>query len=129
VANRLYPKGKEGLLDGSIVPDDDDMRFALIDTALITYNPGHKFLDDLDPDGIVAQMAAGLSSKTVTSGNFKAADPTIASVTGDTIEAVILYKHNADPALARLLAWIDSPYTPTGADVTLRLNAAGVFSL
>jgi hypothetical protein len=79
-------------------------------------------------------MAATLpATVSTTAGTFDAGDPTINSVTGSTVEAVVLYAYNASDAAARLIAWIDSTpsiaFTPNGSNVTLQLDALGIFSI
>lgn len=133
MANAMYPKFKQALLDKLHDLNSDDFRFMLIDSADETYNSADEFVSDVTGAGIVARMSAGLSSPTISLGTFDAADPTINSVTGDTVEAVILYAYNASDSAARLACWIDaSPsisFTPNGSNVTLTLDGSGVFSL
>jgi hypothetical protein len=133
VANVLYPKGKKKILDADVDFLVDDIRFLLQDQNDDPYDAANEFVSDLVAGSIVARMAAGLGTKTTTDGTFDAADPTINAVTGDPIEAVILYKYNASDAAAPLLAYIDaSPaisFTPNGSNVTLQLDALGIFSI
>ena len=64
-------------------------------------------------DGDVAQPA----------GVADAADTTFTSVSGDTVEAIVLYKDTGDAATSPLIAYIDTatglPLTPNGGDVTI----------
>jgi len=137
MANQLYPLGAKAILDGQINFLTDDIRFALIDTGVETYNAADQFMSSVTSP--VARMAASLGTKAtngpagVTPGTFDAADPTINSVTGSTVEAVILYKYNASDAAAPLICWIDSSpsiaFTPNGSNVTLTIDPAGIFSI
>jgi hypothetical protein len=131
MANALYSLGKKAILDGTVAFLTDDIRFALVDTGVETFNDADQFMSQITSP--VARMAAGLASKTTTAGTFDAADPTINSVSGATVESVVLYKYNASDAAAPLLAWIDSSptiaFTPNGSNVTLTLDPAGVFSI
>ena len=131
MANALYSLGKKAILDGTIAFLTDDIRFALIDTGVETFNDADQYMSSITSP--VARMSAGLGTKTTTAGTFDAADPTINSVTGATVEAVVLYKYNASDAAAPLIAWIDSSpaiaFTPNGSNVTLTLDPAGIFSI
>lgn len=133
MANVLYPLGAKAILDGTIAHLTDDIRFALIDTGAETYNAADQFVSNWTAGGIIARMAAGLASKTTTGGTFDAADPTINSVTGATVEAVGLYKYNASDAAAPLIAWIDSSpsiaFTPNGSNVTIQIDPSGIYSI
>jgi hypothetical protein len=135
VANALYSLGKKAILDGNIGSFlTADIRFMLVDTGVETFNDADQFVSNITSP--VARMAATLGSPTtgtVSSGTFDAADPTINSVTGATVEAVVLYAYNASDAAARLIAWIDSTpsiaFTPNGSNVTLQLDPAGIFTI
>lgn len=127
MANALYNKGREGFLDGSIDWDTDDIRCILIDTADYTVDLAtHDNLDDVPGDARVATSGA-LTSKTVTDGVADAADVTLSSVTGDTCEAIVIYKHTGTESTSRLIAYIDTatglPVTPNGGDITIQWDA------
>ncbi|MBA7630623.1 hypothetical protein ES703_38147 [subsurface metagenome] len=127
MANALYNKGREGFLDGNIDWDTDDIRCILIDTADYTVDLAtHDNLDDVPGDARVATSGA-LTSKTVTDGVADAADVTLSSVTGDTCEAIVIYKHTGTESTSRLIAYIDSatglPVTPNGGDITIQWDS------
>lgn len=121
MANALYGKGREGFLDGSIDWDTDDIRAILVDTGAYTVSIDvHDNLDDVAGGSRIA-VSSALSSKTVTLGVADAADVTFSSVSGATIEAIILYKHTGTESTSRLIAYIDTatglPTTPNGSDI------------
>jgi len=131
MANALYNKGREGFLDGNIDWDTDDIRCILIDTADYTVDLAtHDNLDDVPGDARVATSGA-LTSKTVTDGVADAADVTLSSVTGDTCEAIVIYKHTGTESTSRLIAYIDTatglPLTPNGGDITIQWDIATVW--
>jgi hypothetical protein len=133
MANALYTKGKEGLLDGSINLETHTIKVQLIDTADYTVNLStHDNFDDVPSAARVGSPVA-LASKTFTNGVFDAADVTLTSVTGDPSEALILYKDTGTESTSRLFAYIDTatglPVTPTGVDIAIQWNASGIFSL
>lgn len=132
MASVLYPKAKEGLLDGSIDMDTHDIRAIVVDTADYTFSALHDNLDDVAAGSRVA-VSGALTTKTCTNGTFDADDVVLSSVTGDPSEAVILYKHTGTESTSRLICYIDSgsglPVTPNGGNVTLAWNASGIFSL
>jgi hypothetical protein len=123
MANSLYTKAKQGLIDGSIDLDTDDIRAVLVDGADYTPNlASHEFLSSIPAGGRVA-VSGALQNKTVTDGVFDADDIVIAAVSGDQFEYVVLYKHTGSDATARLIYLIDTatglPCTPNGSDITL----------
>lgn len=135
MANVLYDAGKIAILNGAIGDQRSvDLRFALVNTTSEVFNAADAFMSNITSP--VARMAASLASKTTNTpvaGTLDAADPTINSVTGATVQAVVLYMYNASDAAAQLLAWIDSTpsisFTPNGSNVTLQLDPNGIYSI
>ncbi|MFF5445474.1 hypothetical protein [Streptomyces sp. NPDC012888] len=129
MASALYPSFKELLLGGDIDLASDDIRAIIVDTADYTYSSAHNFLDDVAAGSRVATSSA-LGSKTITNGVFDAADVTYNAVTGDSVEAIVLYKHTGNEATASLIAYIDGvSVTPNGGSITVQWNASGIFSI
>lgn len=130
MSSQLYPKGKKKILDADIDLLVDDIRVVLIDTADETYNAADEFHADLTGAGIVA-TSGNLASKTTTSGLFDAADINITAVTGDSVEAVVLYKWTGSSATSPLIAWFDlgSAFTPNGSDIAVVWNGSGIFAI
>jgi len=123
MANSLYTKAKQGLIDGSIDLDTDTIKAVLVDGADYTPNLAtHDNLDDI-PAGARVATSAALASKTVTDGVFDAADVTFTAVTGDQFEYIVLYKDTGVESTSRLIMLIDTatglPCTPNGSDITL----------
>ena len=124
MANSLYTKAKQGLIDGSIDLDTDDIRVVLVDGADYTPNLAtDEFLSSI-PSAARVAVSGALQNKTVTDGVFDADDIVIASVTGDQFEYLVLYKHTGSDATARLILLIDSatglPCTPNNEDITIQ---------
>jgi len=123
LANQLYTKAKQGLIDGSIDLDTDNIKAVLVDGADYTPNLAtHDNLDDIPVAGRVA-TSGNLASKTVTDGVFDAADVTISAVSGDQFEYIVLYKDTGVESTSRLILLIDTatglPCTPNGGDITI----------
>lgn len=135
MANAIYPKYKEALLDGlgDIDLNNGDVRAILVDLADYTYSAAHDFLDDVPVAARVA-VSASLTGKTVTDGTFDSDNVTWGSVTGDQSEAIILYLHTGVETTSRLVLFLDTsqtglPVTPNGGDITYTVDAAGWFTL
>lgn len=135
MANAIYPKYKESLLNGdaNTALSTGNVKIALIDTADEAYNAADQFLSDVTGAGIVG-TSPNLASKTITNGVFDFADPTVSAVTGDQFEALIVYIDTGVAGTSRLVAFIDSgwtglPATPNGGDIILQINASGLFAL
>lgn len=121
MANALYDKGREGFLDGSINWASDTIKAVLVDTGLYTVNLAtNANLSDI-PSGARISTSPALTSKTVTAGVADAGDVTFSSVSGATVEAVVLYKDTGTASTSRLITYIDTgtglPITPNGGDI------------
>jgi hypothetical protein len=79
--------------------------------------------------------SANLSGKAVgNDGSFDSDDPTFSGVTGDSIEAIVLYIDTGSAGTSRLIMFQDTgvtglPLTPDGSDVQINVDAAGWFIL
>lgn len=133
MANALYPKWKEQLLqftaDNNL--SSGTVKVALVDTGTYTYSSAHQYLSSLT--GVVG-TAQTIGSKTFTNGVFDGADVTFSTVTGNSVEALVIYVDTGSSATSPLVAYIDTsvtglPVTPNGGDIVITWNASGIFAL
>lgn len=133
MSNALYTKGKEAILAGDVDLETDTIKAVLVDTDDYTVNLStHDNLDDIPSGARVA--TATLSSKTISGGKFDASDIEWLAVSGDTVEAVVLYKDTGVESTSKLIAYYDTlsglPYTPSGVNAKWTLdNTNGLFKL
>lgn len=123
MANRLYPKGRQAFLEGSIAFLTDDIRVVLL-SATYVYNDLHDFHDDLS--GVVA-TSGNLTGKDSTDGIADADDVTFSTVSGADITQVVMYKWTGVSGTSPLIAYWDSDtaatmlsLSPDGTDIVLR---------
>ena len=135
MANAIYPLYKQALLtaDSNIDLEAGNVKVVLIDTTDYTYSATHDFLDDVAAAARVA-TSGNLTTKTVTNGTFDADNVTFSAVSGDSVEAFIIYIDTGVETTSRLVAYIDTgqtglPVTPNGGDITITWNASGIFTL
>lgn len=138
MANAIYPKYKEALitaaansaLNGS---GTTGVYVALVDTGTYTYNAAHEFYSDLS--GVVGTDQEIGATKTYANGVFDGADLTYTAVSGNSVEALVIYVKNAGANTTwRLVAYIDTsvtglPVTPNGGDINVTWNGSGIFAL
>lgn len=131
MASAIYPAFKQALLNGSVDLTTAVVRAVLIDTGTYTYSASHDFYNDLS--GVVGTESAALTSKTITNGVFDAADISFSAVTGNTVEAVVLFVDTGNVTTDRLICYLDSgtglPVTPNGGDINITWSASGIFGL
>lgn len=133
MANAIYPKYKEAILDSASNSDlnDGTVKVALVDTGTYGYSSAHEFYSDLS--GVVGTDQT-IGTTTVTDGLFDGDNVTFTAVTGATVEALVIYIDTGVAATSRLVAYIDTsvtglPVTPNGGDITITWNASGIFQL
>lgn len=128
MANAIFPKGREGFLNGDI-----DWATATIKVSLVrgyTYDSTDEFVSDVTATGTLASTQT-LGTKTATNGTADAADVTFTSVTANANNhALLVYQASAvgggaDVAASaqRVIAYYDTgtnlPVVPNGGDVTV----------
>lgn len=120
MASGLYVKTKKLMLDGDIDLLVDNLKAVLVDTADYTVDlTNHDYLDDV-PAGARVATSGNLANKTTTGGIFDADDVTLTSVTGDSCEAVIIYKDTTVASTSPLIAYVDGiSVTPDGGNIVI----------
>jgi hypothetical protein len=134
MAAGLYTKGKEGLLDGSIVWNTGNIRAVLVSTAYTPNLSTHQYLSSVTSAARLATISGYLPNRTGT-GGVAGCDPfTFPTVvnTGSNANAVVVYADTGDETTSRLLGYFDNltglPFTPNGGSATVTLSS-GLFSL
>ncbi len=124
MANALFDAGRAGFLEGSIDWDADTIKDVLVDHGIDTPVPAtDDFLDDIAAGARISTSPA-YTSKTTTGGTADAADSVHTSVSGATVESIVIYDDTpVSDAAKNLIAFIDVatglPVTPNGGDITI----------
>lgn len=137
MANAIYPKYKEALLNASANSaitgsGTTGLYVALVDTGTYTYSASHEFYSSLS--GVVGTDQE-IATPTLTGGVVDGGDVTFSAVSGNSVEALVIYRKNAGANTTwRLVAYIDTgqtglPVTPNGGSITITWNASGIFAL
>ncbi len=105
MANQLFSKGREGILDGTI-DMTGDVRAMLVKSTYV-FDDTDVYLSDLG--SVDNGRSAALTSKTYTGGVFDASDTTLTATAAAASNALIIFQHTGNDATARLIAYIDSP--------------------
>lgn len=140
MANALYPKWKEALLQGTSAAllngSGTTGVYAALVTSGYTYSSAHQYYSSVTPgtNTIGTDQEIG-ATKTYTNGTFDGADVTFPSVASGTAAAIVLYVKNAGANTTwPLVAYIDTgvtglPVTANGGNITVTWNASGIFTL
>lgn len=133
MANAIYPKYKEAVIQSSANSSlTGTVKAALVDTGTYTYSAAHEFLTSLT--GVVGNAQTIGATKSYTNGVFDGGDVTFTAVSGNTVEALVIYIDTGSAATSRLVAYLDTgvtglPVTPNGGDIGITWNASGIFAL
>lgn len=121
MANALYDKARERFLTGQFNWATDAIKAVLVDTGAYTVNlTAHEFLSDIASSSRISTSGA-FTGKTTNGGAADANDITFSSVSGASIEAIVIYADTGTEATSPLIAFIDTatglPITPNGGDI------------
>ena len=99
----------------------DTIKVILVDTGAYTPQTAiHQYLADIPLSARIAGPVT-LTSKATVGGAADGADVTFTSVSGPTIEAIVIYRDTGTEATSPLIAYIDTatglPITPNGGDI------------
>lgn len=135
MANSLYARGKQRMLEKLISFKDDDIQALLVSADYTPDLSIHEFLSDVQAYAL-GGGAKPLANKTTTLGVFDASDVTWPQVAGGaTAKAVVLFKNTGDADTSPLLGYIDAitgfPVGTNGSDITVQWDngAFRIFSL
>jgi hypothetical protein len=141
MANALYPKWKEKLLQGTAAALLNGSGSTGVYACLYDVGAGGAYdsADEFFSAVVAGQVGTEIelsAGKTYTNGVFNSStDPTFTSVTGATCEAVIIFVKTAGANTTwPVVAYLDTnitnlPVTPNGGDISLTWNASGIFAL
>ena len=121
MANTLYDFARQRFLEAQLNWMTDTIKVILVDTGAYTPQTAvHQYLADIPISARIAGPVT-LTSKTTTGGAADGADVTFTSVTGASIESIIIYSDSGTEATSPLIAYIDTatglPITPNGGDI------------
>ena len=135
MANSLYARGKQRILEKQISFKDDDIQALLVSADYTPDLSTHEFLSDVQTYAL-GGGAKPLANKTTALGVFDASDVTWQQVAGGaTAKAVVLFKNTGEVGTSPLLGYIDTitgfPVATNGSDITVQWDngAFKIFSL
>lgn len=139
MANAIYPKWKEAVMAGTAGRDldnntaQDGIYACLVDTGTYTYSAAHEFFSSVQAAVVGSEVR--IENPTVSGGVLDGDDVVLEAVSGDTAEAIVIFRKNSGAASTwPLFAFIDTnvsnlPITPNGGDITIEWNASGIVAL
>jgi hypothetical protein len=128
MANQLFPQGAAHILGKTAALNcaADVLKIMFYAGA---FNPANEYVADLTPAQIIARSVQ-LTGITTTNGTLACNNVTLTAVSGAPFAQVFLYKDTGADSSSPLVANFDIvSFAPTGADVSVVFNAAGLFSI
>lgn len=121
MANTLYDFARQRFLEAQINWMTDTIKVILVDTGAYTPQTAvHQYLSDIPTSARIAGPVT-LTGKATTGGAADGSDCTFISVTGASIEAIVIYSDSGTESTSPLIAYIDTatglPITPNGGDI------------
>jgi hypothetical protein len=123
----LYDKAREAFCKALIDLVNNTIKVILVDAGQYTVDlTTHEFLSDI-PAGARVATSAALSGKSVAAGVFDASDLSFATVSGPTVEALVLFIDTGVAGTSRLLLYTTNftvnggapPFIPNGGGLDL----------
>lgn len=134
MADFMYAKAMEGLLDGTIDLNSNTIKMVLCKSGYVANQASDQYLSSITSGNRIATVTlAGIS---ITNGVFDATDAVFPSVAaGSTGTQLAIYQDASPDSSARLIAHIDSytglPVTTSGSDINISFpnDANKIFAL
>lgn len=126
MANFIYKKAKQALLNGDIAVDTNDLKILFVDTTTYTANQNtDEFVSDITSSAI-KQRSIALTNKTTTNGILDADDVYTSAYIGSSFNAIILYQVGSSDSNSRLISYIDTsdglPFEGSNSPLGVTIN-------
>jgi hypothetical protein len=125
MANFVYKKAKQAILNGQFNFSADSFRVSFIKSSYIPNENSHEFLSDI-PSISIAYTTANLTGITNILGTIDAGDFGFTIPANTAFNAIVFYKVGSNDASSRLLFYIDDsaglPFSGSSEEVTVIFN-------
>ena len=107
MANAVYTKAKQSLLNGEINTNSSNYKVLLLDKNLYTVNiASHQYVSDI-PSAAIKGTSNNLSNISSTNGVLDA-DDVVVNHDGSAFDAIVLYQVGSSNSSSRLILYIDN---------------------
>ena len=139
MSNSLYALARQAFLSGAINWSSDTIKVAAVNTTVAGSNytvnlATDQYLSAIPTAAIIAKSSA-LTTPAVTAGVARADNVNLGSVTGNRIDALVIYKDTGNVSTSPLIGYIDTgtglPLTPNAGaiEISWDTGANGIFAL
>lgn len=126
MANTVYSKAKQALLEGNISVTSNTLKVLFVNKSLYTPNfSSDQFVSDIPAQAIV-HRTLNVTGVTAQNGVLDATDVLEETYAGTAFDAIVLYQVGASDSSSRLIFFIDDsdglPFTGTSESLLLTLQ-------
>ncbi len=108
MANFVYGKAKQAILNGNVNFSSDNFKLLFVDTSVYTVNQNSdEFVSNISNSAIKAR-SANLSSVTNTLGTVDADNVLLQDYSGASFQAIVMYQVGTSDSNSRLISYIDT---------------------
>jgi hypothetical protein len=125
VANFIYGKAKQSLLNGEFNISSDSLKVLLVTDSYVPNQNADQFVSNIS-SSYIKQRTSSLTNVTNILGVIDADDVLVASYSGLPFKALVIYKDSGTDSTSRLLAYIDTatgiPFSGINAVTDITIN-------
>ena len=125
MANFIYGKAKESLLNGQFNISSDSLKVLLVTDSYVPNQNTDQFVSNISAS-YIKERTSSLTNVTNTLGTIDANDITVAQYSGLAFKALVIYKDSGTDSTSRLLAYIDTatgiPFLGINATTDITIN-------
>ena len=107
MANFIYGKAKQSLLNGEFNISSDSLKVLLVTDSYVPSQNTDQFVSNIS-GSYIKQRTSSLANVTNILGVIDADDITVAQYSGLAFKALVIYKDSGTDSTSRLLAYIDT---------------------
>ena len=130
MANALYAKAKEALLEGLMDLTDDSIKVALVKSTYSVDLAVHEYYSDVESH--TAAVSEILSGRSTASGIFDAENITIEDYGTSGFDYLVIFKDTGNSATSRLIGYIDTaeglPVSSSASALSITINWSNTVS-
>jgi len=125
VANFIYGKAKQSLLNGEFNISSDSLKVLLVTDSYVPSQNTDQFVSNIS-GSYIKERTSSLTNVTNILGVIDADDVTVAEYSGLAFKALVIYKDSGTDSTSRLLAYIDTatgiPFLGINAVTNITIN-------
>ena len=107
MANFVYGKAKQALLNGQINVLSNSLKILIVDSSYVPSANSDQYVSNINPS-YIKNRSAIIQNVTNTLGVLDADDITIIEHDGSAFKAIVLYENGISDSYSRLIAYIDT---------------------